>query len=238
MHISEFLGKIAFLFARDRLGITPSYSQEGEDKILDRLLESKKTGFYVDVGAFHPSRFSNTYCFYLRGWRGINIDATPGNMRAFNKLRSRDINLELAISNSSKKMTYYSFNEPALNGFDKRLSLQRNKLKEYRIVSKRKIKPVFLSDILDEYLPGGQEIDFMNIDAEGWDYKVLRSNNWTKYKPKVILIENLKCQSIDGIGKSGIASFLIKRGYEFRAKTMNTLFFMLKGGEDGTVQPQ
>ncbi len=78
--------------------MNPSYSIEGEDRIVRSLFwEKRDTGFYVDVGAHHPFRFSNTYLFYTQGWRGINIDATPGSMRAFKKHRPRDINLEIGI---------------------------------------------------------------------------------------------------------------------------------------------
>ena len=57
-----------------------SYSQEGEDMVLARYLEGQKNGFYVDVGAHHPFRFSNTYHFYLKGWHGVNIDPLWGMM--------------------------------------------------------------------------------------------------------------------------------------------------------------
>ena len=49
-----------------------SYSQEGEDIILRNLFGNRKDGFYVDVGAHHPMRFSNTYFFYKLGWNGCN----------------------------------------------------------------------------------------------------------------------------------------------------------------------
>ncbi len=42
---------------------TKSYSQEGEDLILHRIFERKRIGFYVDAGAHHPFRFSNTIFF-------------------------------------------------------------------------------------------------------------------------------------------------------------------------------
>ena len=81
-----------------RAYMNPSYSIEGEDRIVRALLWQKHDkGFYVDVGAHHPFRFSNTYLFYTQGWSGINIDATPGSMKAFNKYRPRDINLEVGI---------------------------------------------------------------------------------------------------------------------------------------------
>ena len=64
-----------------------SWSQEGEDMILLRFFEYRRDGFYVDVGAHHPRRFSNTCALYRRGWHGINIDATPGAMQAFRRER-------------------------------------------------------------------------------------------------------------------------------------------------------
>lgn len=71
------------------------YSQDGEDTLLTAFYESQPEykGFYVDIGALHPLRFSNTQIFYDRGWHGINIDATPGSMKLFNKVRPNDINI-------------------------------------------------------------------------------------------------------------------------------------------------
>src|SRR5687767_11168484 len=68
----------------------PSFSSAGEDMILRHMIGSdKRDGFYVDVGAYHPTLFSNTYFFYLHGWRGINIEARPGSQRLFNEIRPR-----------------------------------------------------------------------------------------------------------------------------------------------------
>lgn len=79
-----------------------SYSQEGEDLILKRFFSNKEKGFYIDIGAHHPKRFSNTYLFYSKGWNGINIDAMPGSMRLFNQIRKRDLNLEVPIAKKRK----------------------------------------------------------------------------------------------------------------------------------------
>jgi hypothetical protein len=92
--IKDFLKRIIYAYRWDSWQRS-SWSQEGEDLILARIFGDKPDGFYVDVGAHHPKRFSNTYYFYRRGWRGINIDAMPGSMLAFNRLRPSDINIEL-----------------------------------------------------------------------------------------------------------------------------------------------
>jgi FkbM family methyltransferase len=203
-----------------------SFSQEGEDRILARIFENKEKGFYIDIGAHHPQRFSNTYYFYLRGWRGINIDAMPGSMKTFNEIRPDDINLEFAISSQSEKLTYYMFDEPALNSFSKLLSEQRDKRNRYKIVESREINTYRLDDILNQYLPKNKNIDFMNIDVEGYDQKVLESNDWNKYQPLVILIEDLDKKNLHNREKSEIISFLINHDYQLYAKSVNTLIFM------------
>lgn len=75
-----------------------SYALQGEDLILKEIFHQVKNGFYVDVGAHHPFKFSNTYFFYKRGWRGINIDALPHSMNLFNQFRPRDINVECGVT--------------------------------------------------------------------------------------------------------------------------------------------
>jgi FkbM family methyltransferase len=202
-----------------------SWSQEGEDQILRRIFEQKKNGFYVDVGAHHPKRFSNTYLFYNRGWSGINVDAMPGSMRAFNKIRPRDINLEVGIGEQQGSLDYFVFNEPALNGFSRDLSDQRNEADSaYRIESVVKVDLFPLQQVLGNYLPAGQVIDFMSIDVEGFDFHVLKSNDWKKYRPTYVLVEILG-SSFHEIDQSDIGQFMRNAGYVLYAKSVNTVFF-------------
>ena len=202
-----------------------SYSQEGEDMILKRIFEEQKEGFYVDVGAHHPKRFSNTYFFYKKGWSGINIDPMPNSMKLFDRIRPRDINIEKPISDKKEILTYYSFDEPALNGFSKELSDERNKLEHYCLKSTIDIETSTLEEILDKNLSNNKIIDFLSIDVEGWDFKVLKSTNFHKYKPKVILVEILNNSLID-IEKNEISIYLKKFNYIIFAKAVNTVIFI------------
>ena len=205
-----------------------SYSQDGEDIVIAELFNDKQGGFYVDVGAHHPQRFSNTYYFYLKGWSGINIDAMPGSMKIFDDLRSRDINLEIPISDKSEILTYYEFDEPALNSFSLPLSQKRIKTSSYKIIAETQLKTQTLAEVLDKHLPPEQTIDFLSIDVEGLDYQVMSSNNWDKYKPKVLLVEDLELSSLKNINTSKVCLFLEERGYVLLAKTMRTLIFKLE----------
>ncbi len=201
-----------------------SYSQEGEDMILRRLFEKQKTGFYVDVGAHHPKRFSNTFFFYKKGWCGINIDAMPNSMSLFNKLRPRDTNLEIPISDKKQKLKYYMFNEPALNSFSKELAEKRDGKDHHKIISEKDMETSTLEEIFEKHLPHGQEIDFMSVDVEGLDLQVLKSNNWKRFRPKFVLVEVLG-SSIKEIANSKEYKHLAGFGYDFFAKAVNTVIF-------------
>ena len=204
----------------------PSYSQEGEDLVLNRIFENRPTGFYVDIGAFHPFRFSNTFLFYQKGWRGINIDATPGSMAAFHAYRPRDINLEAAIGKPGDSFPYYLFNEPALNTFSSDLKDQYVQKPEYEVIQTVMITPQPLSELLNEHSPPNQRIDFMSIDAEGKDLEVLQSNDWEQYRPLVLLVE-IHARSVHDILSHEIARYLNGLGYIFYAKTVFTCLFVL-----------
>mgnify|MGYP006432876151 FL=1 len=202
------------------------YSQEGEDILLSRIFGEQAEGFYVDVGAHHPRRFSNTCFFYKRGWRGINIDALPGSMKVFQKFRPRDINLELAVSEREQVLTYYMFNEPALNGFSKTIS-EKRQTDEYKITNTIDVLAFPLYVILDKHLPLGQSIDFLSVDVEGLDLQVLESNDWKKYSPKVILVEILG-NRLTTIENDPVYNFMINQGYILFAKLVYTCIFKLK----------
>lgn len=200
-----------------------SYSQEGEDMILRRIFENKGTGFYVDVGAHHPQRFSNTYFFYKNGWRGINIDARPGSMDQFNKLRPRDINIEAAIAREQRELTYYMFNDPALNTFDENLSASRNR-EPYKLIGTKHIVTQRLDQVLHRHLPRGQAIDFMTVDVEGLDLQVLESNDWNVFMPRYLLVENSNADMTE-LTTDAINGFMVEHNYLIIAKSLKTVIY-------------
>jgi FkbM family methyltransferase len=158
------------------------------------------------------------------GWRGINVDARPGSMRLFTKLRGEDINLELAVSNTRTNLRYYQFAETALNTFCQDLAVAYEK-QGYPIIATQEIMTVTLGDILNKHLAPSREIDFLSIDVEGLDLEVLKSNDWEKYRPRIVLVEDLNVRNLHNLGDSATSAYLLNRGYRFAAKTFNTMFF-------------
>ena len=212
---------------RDRLPIGGrlSYAQEGEDLLLARILGTNGSpGFFVDVGAHHPTRFSNTYYFYRRGWRGINVDPLPGTERLFHRMRPRDVTVECGVGPHAGVMTYFVFNEPALNTFSEPEAHKKDR-HPYHIVKTLQIPVVTLREILDKNLPIGAIIDFMSIDAEGFDHEIVCSNDWNRYRPRVVLVELLNT-GIENLASHPTAQLLHQQGYRSFAKTFNTVFFV------------
>jgi FkbM family methyltransferase len=204
-----------------------SYSQDGEDMLLSSIYESNANykGFYVDIGAHHPLRFSNTQYFYEKGWRGINIDATPGSMNEFNRLRPKDINIECAISDSKGKLMYYCFEESALNSFDFVLSETRIK-QGFKLKEKIEIPTYTINTILSEYLPANKNIDFIDIDVEGMEMQILQMFDFKKFAPKFFLIEELNCiQSILCDINSDLMIFMKGKNYYPIMKCKRTIIY-------------
>lgn len=209
------------------------FAQCGEDAILHSLFQKQLQlgykGFYVDIGAYHPTHHSNSYFFYINGWHGINIDACPGSMLKFQKQRPRDINLELGVAENEDTLTYYFIDKAStMNSFSKENLVANGMINSVKKEIPVAVKP--LSAILEKHLPTGQVIDFLSIDVEGLDLEALKSNNWDKFRPRVILIE-LDVESLLSISENKSFQFLVSLGYipvakNFILKKVSTVFFV------------
>ncbi len=163
-----------------------SYAQYGEDVILNRIFGQQPTGFYVDVGANDPIVDSVTQHFYLRGWSGINVEPSAGPFVRLAEARSRDINLNVAVSDRKGVLLFYELPlKSGLSTFNPELA------KKYRaegetLVEKR-IPTVTLRELCEAHVR--QTIDFMKIDAEGHEHEVIVGMDWKRWRPRALVIE-------------------------------------------------
>lgn len=100
-----------------------TYAQHGEDLIFSNIfwLLNIKNPSYIDIGAHHPINISNTALLYKRGSSGINIEANPNLIDAFNKYRPRDINLNIGVSDKQGNLEFYCIDDySGRNTFDKK----------------------------------------------------------------------------------------------------------------------
>lgn len=153
-----------------------SYSQFGEDAILNTIFRKQNVGFYVDVGAYHPTHFSNTYALYKKGWHGIVIDPNPAFKQLFSILRSRDTFIAAAIGEGTAR--YFEYDNPLYNSLNHDVSNDHVRLVR---VAEVELKPL-------RAIVKAPAIDMLSIDAEGHDLTVLQTLDWA-VRPAIIVIE-------------------------------------------------
>lgn len=157
------------------------YSQMEEDYILSILFADQDKGFYIDVGASHPEKLSVTKFFYNKGWHGINIEPIKEMFDKIEEARPLDKNYNVGASDFSGSMEFSETNEEGVLSSFEDISDYANISKKYTVTVKT------LTEILDENNP--KEIDFLKIDVEEHEKRVLLGMDFKKYRPKVLLLE-------------------------------------------------
>lgn len=202
-----------------------SFSQFGEDLLIESVFQKinfKSEGFFIDVGAYHPYKYSNTYKFYQKGWRGINIEPTPYKIELFNLLRPEDINIGVGISSKKSVQDLYIYNENAFNTIDYNLVQKRIDELQLSYREKQSLEFIPLNEIIKEHV-NTKAIHLLTIDVEGHEMDVLQSYDWSSLQmPYVIAIE------IFTLDDSEVKSFLEEQGYVLLAKSIATGVFVLK----------
>ncbi|WP_026146401.1 FkbM family methyltransferase [Zestomonas thermotolerans] len=165
-----------------------SYAQNFEDVMLWRTLKLFGPGFYIDVGANHPTHDSVTRSLYERGWRGINIEPVHHYHEALCRERPEDINLCVAVADIEGELVFFESPETGLSTLSPEMAeLQGASGIPFlrRTVSTRR-----LADICEEHVPADVPFHFLKIDVEGFERNVLLSMDFRKWRPWLILIES------------------------------------------------
>ncbi len=202
------------------------YSQWGEDFFIDSFFDNKNDGIYLDIGCFHPYMYSNTCLLHQKGWSGINIDINQTSIDLFNIARPNDTNICTTIDKEGKEFQIY-FDDPfsPVNTIDKKSyeSLKRSFFKDKKIFT---IQSKTIQEIID-ISKIENEIDFINIDVEGFDFEILKQINLSKYKVKLLSIET---HNVDGSKTEhfeSIKKYLEKDNYSILQRVGPSTLFAL-----------
>lgn len=193
-----------------------SFSKSGDDIQLMKLINNYTPGVYVDIGCWHPIKASNTYFFHLRKWKGICIDPNPELKSLYSKYRHSDLFLNVGLGQSDTYLTYYMLEESSMNTFS--LDFIKKHNLESKIIKQVEIPLFSLKEILDKNLNPNDRLDFFDVDAEGFDLEILKTNDWNKYRPKIILIES--DVNIKEDMSSEIVAYLESENYRLTGKSI------------------
>lgn len=189
-----------------------SYAQNFEDVMLWRALKHIDRGFYIDVGAAWPDEHSVTMAFYQRDWRGINIEPNQFFIDKLCDSRPRDTNLRLAVGDCISIKEINLMAETGLSTFDEVLA-EKHQAAGWG-VSRQAVQVTTLAAIWQDYVPSGQEVHFLKVDVEGFEEAVLKSNDWSKNRPWVVVVEaTLPMSQEESYG--AWESLLVNASYQF-----------------------
>ena len=204
-----------------------TYSQDQEDLFINDYFKEKSSGFYIDIGCYHPIKYSNTALLYNRGWKGINIDMNQTSIDLFNILRKRDKNICAAISNTSKKtIQYFDHLFSPINTLDKNFSSIASKKLSFRKHTEKTIQTYKFNQIIQKYNINIKQIDFINIDVEAHDLEVLEGIDLSIFNAKIICVEIANYQN--NIKEKQLRDYLNKYNYELIKTVGLNGFFELR----------
>ena len=202
-----------------------SYSQFNDDIFIKKFFQNK-VGIYVDIGCHHPFKLNNTYLLYKKRWNGLNIDLMKINIDLFNIWRPKDKNICAAISNKNKTSSVYIPNNNILSTEISILESYANMIKKHfkNPFIKKKIKVFTFESIIKNHKIKLEKFDFLKIDIEGEDYKVLKNINLKKYNPKLICIE-YRIEKEENKNKNKIDKYLRSIKYKLIFRSPVNLFY-------------
>lgn len=155
-----------------------SYAQNSEDVLLHRVFGGQQVGFYIDIGAYHPVDGSVTKAFYDRGWSGINIE--PGSVfETLAAARPRDVNLAMAVLDRKGEVAF--FEDPDDRGMS-------HVIDATDAAGQRSVPCDTLEGIVADH-GKGRPVDFLKVDAEGAEAAIVRSTDWRRLRPRVLVFE-------------------------------------------------
>ena len=214
-----------------------SYSFNAVDLIINYIFKDQNTGTYVDIGAQHPISNNNTYLLFKRGWSGVNIDLDKKNIDLFKISRPRDINLNFAISDKQQEVELYFYHDASpINTLNKQVA----DFQKASVKSVKRINSYTLNNILEK-IDFKKKIDYMNIDVEGYEEKVLSGFDINRYKPNVISVEfldlkmnelEIKNNNIDRLIDSNLYKYFTNNDYYFVNWLHGDLIFVHKDFRD------
>lgn len=203
-----------------------SYSQSGEDLLVEQvfMILGRKRICYLDLGANHPTRFSNTYLFYQKGGTGVCVEPDPTLQPLFKRWRNRDTLLTCGVGLEEGEADFYVMTTNTLNTFSKEEAERYQGYGRQKIerVIKLPLKPV--NTILSEYFKACP--NFVSLDIEGLDFQILRSLDFERWRPEVFCVETLTYTENKTERKlSEIVEFMKDHGYMVYGDTyINTIF--------------
>ena len=230
--------KILYFFVKviNRIsGLPLTFSHDGEDLVLRKYLAKIENGKYIDIGANAPVWGSNTFYFYLLGWRGVCLDPLPNLKNKYRLIRGKDKFINAAIfgskSKNQNKLNFYYYKTHKDNStFDQERvqQLKENFGREpSSIISVPKISTQEMLSTFKNFFLQSKEIHLLNIDIEGFEIDILEDFFICNTYPWIVCVEEIG-QTAESLKTKEIYKLMEKNGYMLGSRTFLSSFYVLR----------
>ena len=199
-------------------------SEDAEEWFIRDFFADRRGGFFVDVGANDPRKFSKTWYLEKRlGWSGIAVEPLAQFAAAYRTERPQTRFRSFFVSDTSDAAArlYVISGNTAVSSSDPKFTGSFGKADRVETVP-----TITMNDLLGK--EGVTAIDFLNVDIELHEPVALKGFDVTRYKPALVCIEALlpvRQQILDYFARHGY----VVVGKYLRADQENLYFTPLGG---------
>jgi len=202
-----------------------AWSHWGEDQIIDFVFAGHvEAGRYLDIGCYHPDLYSNTRLLHMKGWTGVNVDPNSFMIEEFNRVRPADTNINGAVGPENGTVEFHLFHDWASSNTTSGSFAEAISTAQNTAIARTTTVPMFTLDTIMERYFTDAPPDFMNIDVEDVDIQAIQSNDWQKYRPKVVAVEDFEFSVRHS--PSPITDFMFQSGYTLFSRAVYTSLFI------------
>jgi len=148
-------------------------------------------GFFVEFGAFDGVLHSNTLLLERGfGWRGILGEPNPDMAARITRARAADVDSRCVWDRSGEVVELDLTEDPELSSVTAGaeadvLSAQRRSTRSRTA----KVPTVSLNDLLEEH-GAPADIDFLSVDTEGTEVRILEAFDFSAHRPRLAAVEH------------------------------------------------
>lgn len=208
------------------------YAKQCEDFLLLKLL--RQIGLsdvrYLEIGVCHPIMRNNIYmlheAFAMEGTCfGVLVEPNPVCCDIIEEYRPWDSLLRCGVGEQAGEQTFYLIPD-SLGDSTFVKERAESKIRIGRRCEEMRISMREINQILAENFD--RTPDILAIDAEGMDYRILKSWDSEKYPCKFVVSE---ISGAEASGSDGISSLMKSKGYWLYAKTVENEIWVRNGVE-------
>lgn len=188
-------------------------SQEEEERRVRAFFDDAATGFFVEVGANHPTVGSQSWHLEQAGWRGVLIEPQPDLAAFLVTARKAQV---FAVACTAPDEAGQSL---PLHVDGARSALDRDRMAPGAQPGYVILVPTrTLDDILEE-ANAPEPIDLLSVDVEGYEIEVLRGFDFDRWQPRLIVME-------DHVGDLRTHQYLKMCGYRLIRRAGNNGWYV------------